>query len=270
MQLYRQTMRYLSIFFLLTLCLTKSLAQTKPIFEKFNFDSSYTIIGVCSQLDKKKEYQKWSFIINDTSKLRLVQQTITCGKKIELLTLDDNDLEIYVTKDKEVLETYYVSPKYNYVNYYPTDTTPGIFQFDISQLIQLADLNPIKSKYQNISFKTLEDLNKFLASNKKNKKLLSYEDVSEEQNGNFTISIRKSKDIQKFKDGWFIIEKELNRYTSNKKEYQISFNLTKSTDSTFLYQINTSKTIYKKFNLIGFQKSSWTANLIEMTLTWLK
>ena len=60
MQLYRQTMRYLTIFFLLTLCLTKSLAQTKPIFEKFNFDSSYTIIGVCSQLDEKKEYQKWS------------------------------------------------------------------------------------------------------------------------------------------------------------------------------------------------------------------
>jgi hypothetical protein len=263
-------MRYLTTFLLLTLYLTKPLAQTKPIFEKFNFDSSYRIIGVCSQLDEKKEYQKWSFIINDTSKLRLARQTITCGKIIEHPTLDDNDLEVYVTKDKEVLETYYISPRYQYVNYYPTDSTPGIFQFDISQLIQLADFKPLNSRYQNISFKTQEDLNKFLAANQKNKKLLSYEDVSEEQNGKFTISIPKSKDIQKFKDGWSLIEKELNRYTSDKKEYLISFNLSKSTDSTFFYQINTSKTIYKNFNLVGFQKSSWTANLIEITLTWLK
>jgi hypothetical protein len=263
-------MRYLTIFLLLIFCLTKTLAQTKPIFEKFNFDSSYRIIGVCSQLDEKKEYQKWTFIISDTSKLRLARQTITCGKKLEQPMLDDNDLEVYVIKDKEVIETYYVSPKYQYVNYYPTDSTPGIFQFDISQLILLADLKPLKSKYQNISFKTQDDLNKFLAINKLNKKFMCYEDVSEEQNGKFSITIPKSKDIQKFKDGWALIEKELNRSTSDKKEYLISFNLSKSTDSTFFYQINTSKTVYKKFNLISFQKSSWTANLIDIAVTWLK
>ncbi|MBS1761877.1 MAG: hypothetical protein JSR00_03310 [Bacteroidetes bacterium] len=247
-----------------------TLAQTKPLFERFNFDSSYRIIGVCSQLDEKKEYQKWTFIISDTSKLRQARQTITCKEKLEQPTLDDNDLEMYVTKDKEVIETYYISPKYHYVNYYPTDSTPGVFQFDISQLLQLADVKPLNSKYQNMSFKTQDDLNKFLATNKMNKKLLCYEDVSEEQNGKFTITIPKSRDIQKFKDGWALIEKELNRYTSDKKDYLMSFNLSKSTDSTFFYQINTSKTIYNKFNLIGFHKSSWTANLIEITVTWLK
>ena len=179
-------------------------------------------------------------------------------------------MEVYVVKDKEVVEIYNVSPKYKYVSYHPTDSTHGIFPFDISELHRLADVTPISYRYQDFTFKSEEDFKKFLLVNKPKKNFLYWEDVSEELSGKFTVIIPKSPKIQKFKDGWALIEAELNRIASNKKDYLMSFSLTKSTDTTFYYQVNTSKSIHQKFSLKEYPKSPWVANVIELSTVWLK
>ena len=258
----------ISIF--LTLTGLTALGQSTQFLQRFNFDSSYKIVGVCSQLDEKKVYQKWTFIIGNLDKLKIAKETITHGKEINEPVQGDDDLEVYVVKDKEVVETYYVSPKYKYVSYHPTDSTHGIFPFDISPLHQLADVKPISYRYQDFTFKSEEEFKKFLSVDKQKKNFLCWEDVSEELSGYFSVVIPKNNKIQKFKDGWTIIEAELNRITSNKKDYLMSFNLTKSTDTTFYYRVNTSKSIHEKFSLKNYQKSRWLANVIELSTIWLK
>ena len=263
-------MKRIVCFFLLGIGSLTAISQSQRLFEKFTFDSSYKIVGICSQLDEKQEYHKWTFIISDFEKLKQAQSVVTCGEKIQRPVFDDFDMEIQVLRDKEVIESYDVSPVSQYVNWYPTDSTPGVFHFDISQILQLADVKPVNHRYKNVSFKTEEDFKHYLTANKNKKNFLSYEDISEEQSGRFSITIPKTNSIQKFRDGWTLIENELNRVTPNKKDYLMSFNLTGSTDSTFFYQVNTSKTLYKKFNLKGYKKSNWTANLIEFSTIWLK
>jgi hypothetical protein len=137
-------------------------------------------------------------------------------------------------------------------------------------LYQLADVKPISYRYQDFTFKSEEEFKKFLSVNKPKKNFLCWEDVSEELSGRFSVVIPKSNKIQKFKDGWALIEAELNRITSSKKDYLMSFNLTKSTDTTFYYQVNASKSIHQKFSLKDYPKSSWVANVIEISTVWLK
>ena len=71
------------IFIFLTLSGLSALGQSTHLLERFDFDSTYKIVGVCSQLDEKKIHQKWTFIISNLDKLKAAKKTVTHGKKFD-------------------------------------------------------------------------------------------------------------------------------------------------------------------------------------------
>lgn len=261
-------MKYSFIIFLI-LSSFSSLGQKNALFEQFDFDSTYKIVGTCSDLNKKQACQKWNFIINNIDKLKIAKQTTIFGDRLEEPVYGD-DFEVYIIKDKEIIYTFQVSPEFKYVEYYPKDSTRGFFSFDIASLYRLADIASFSYQHQDLTFKNTEDFNKFLSANKSKTKFLCWEDVSESLSGRFTLTLHTNSKIKEDKDGWNLIEAELNRITPNKDDYLMSFDVTESTGSTFYYQVNTSKSIYDKFNLKGFQKGQWMVNEIEIWTIWLK
>lgn len=119
-------MKHLVIIFLLQ-NVSIAFGQSTHLFERFKFDSTYKIVGVCSQLDEKKVNQKWTFIISSLDKLQTAKENTTHGKELKEQVDDDEAMEIYVIKDKEVIEIYDVSPKNKYIAYHPTDSLTAFF-----------------------------------------------------------------------------------------------------------------------------------------------
>jgi len=244
-------------------------SQTK-LFDKFDFDSTYKIVAVCSPFDPSRQYQHLTFIISDLKKLNIVKNTIAHGEKPPQPIYGEDGLNVYVIRDKEIIKTYEVSPKYGHVSYHPTDSTHGIFKFDIFQLQQLAGSKPIKYRIENYTFKSQEESKQFITKNKYAKGFIGYEEITQEKEGTFSVAIPKSVNIQTIKDAQAFINTELLRITSNKKEYLCGFLMTNSGSTKFVYEINSSKDFYNQFSLSGCEKSSWKENQIEISTIWLK
>ena len=253
----------------LFMCSLMASGQSNQLFERFDFDTTCLILAVCSPFNTTGKYQELTFIIKDIKKLTLAKKTIFHGDRPGEPIYGEDGLNIHLIKDKRVIQTYEVSPKYGHVSYHPTDSTHGIFKFDVFQLQQLADMNPIKYHIKNYSFKSKKEFNVFLLRNKYSRDFLGYNDISEGLAGRFSVVIAKGDRAKSIQEASALVKTELKRITPNKSDYICGYDLTNSSTSTFFFSINSSKDIYNNFKLAGYQKSKWTENLIEISTFWL-
>lgn len=200
----------------------------------------------------------------------IAKNTITHGEKPPEPIHGEFGLAIYVIRDKKIIKTYNVSPKYGHMSYHPTDSTHGIFKFDIYELQQLAGTKPIKYRTEDFSFNSKEDAKQFIAGIKYAKGFVGYEDVTKEKEGIFSVAIPKGVNVGTIKDATASINTELSRITLNKNEYLCRLVLTKSSSVKYVFEISSSKDLYNQFSLSGCEKSPWIENQIEISTIWLK
>src|SRR3954466_13486555 len=91
---------------------TSTFGQDNLVFKSFKPDSISALMGVCPFFDNGKVYRNYCFYIDKKEDLMKVAASFEHGNKIKVDTMD-NDLNIYVIKDKEVLPLQIgASPRY--------------------------------------------------------------------------------------------------------------------------------------------------------------
>lgn len=101
MQLWDNMKKILSLLIIFQASQT-AIGQNNLVFKQVTLDTSSALIAVCPFYDKQKVYKAYTFYINKKEDLKKVSQTLSYGTKMKADTVDD-DLNIYIIKDKEVL-----------------------------------------------------------------------------------------------------------------------------------------------------------------------
>lgn len=245
-----------------------SFGQTKLLLENFEFDTTYKIIGVGAYSDKNKIYHKeLTFYAYELTDLNKIKSNLKYGKLIDTPTIDDNDLGIYIIKEKEILEDgFYVNPTYFNIN-----IDGKYFEFDLSQLKSLSKQYPINYTTKFLKFKTSTEFSTFINKNLSNSNFLCYEDVSEGMDGVCTITIKVESQEKPVSKGWDIIEADLKKLGAEKVEdYIISYSPSFDTPNIYKYNVRLSKKLYDKLNNSAYTKGSWTMNMKEIITYWKK
>lgn len=262
-------MRRLIILTFVIFYYTKGLTQNSLLFDKFKFDSSYQIIGLCPYTDDSRQYKSLTFIIKDTIQLNKVRSQITFGQTIAKPETEENSLEMYVVKDKKIIEAYSISPQYDNIYFYLNDSTPIIAEFKLQELLKFANYKNLNYSVKSLKFRSKSEFENFIKINNQNKKFLCYQDNTEENEGKFYVTIHKN-DIKSVDSAWNLIKSELKRVTTSDKEFLISYKPNLANLSILTFGINTSKKVYDKFNLTNYPKEKWVTNPIEILAYWTK
>jgi len=261
-------MRYI-IFFLTLLCSSGySFGQTKLLLENYEFDTTYKIIGVGAYTDKDKIYHKeLAFYACELSDLNKIKTILKYGKPIDTPTIEDNDLSIYIIKEKEILEDgFYVNPTYFNIN-----IDGKYFEFDLTQLKSLSKQYPINYTTKLLEFKTATEFAAFIKKNISDPRFLCYEDVSEGMDGICAITIKVESAEKPVSKGWEIIETDLKKLGAEKVEdYIISYSPSFDTPNIYKYNVRLSKKLYDKLTNSAYTKSNWTMNMKEVITYWKK
>jgi hypothetical protein len=251
---------------IILLATQSALGQDNLVFKQFGLDTNSALIAVCPFYDKQKAYKNYTFYIDKKEDLKKVSQTLSHGNKIKADTVDD-DLNIYIIKDKEVLPIQIgASPKYSYLN-----IEEDYYAFDISQLLKLAKDYPLSYTAKVMKFKKEEEFNAFLKKYNSYPNFLCFEDITEELEGICPIAVKITTKDKPASKGWEIIENDLKKLGAKKDEdYIISYKPNFDNTGTYHYEVRLSKKLYDKLNNPAYTKGKWTMNLKEIITYWKK
>lgn len=254
-----------NLFLLIFLVVTHLVfGQKRFVFKQLGADTSSAIIGVCQYSDKQKSYKKYAFYIDKKANLLKVSQSVYCGDIAKVDTMD-NDLTIFIINNKEAMPVQLgISPKYGYFN-----VGNDYYTFDVSQLTTLASIYPLNYSEKLMKFRTEAEFNEFIRKNKSDSNFLCYEDITEELEGQTTISIKIESSNKPATKGWNIIEKDLHKVGAKEEEdYIIGYSPSFDNTHIYRYKVQLSKKIYDKLNNPIFSKSTWTMNIKEIITYW--
>jgi len=266
MHLFKK-MKYL-IIILFFFSSTHSLyGQNSLLFQKYNFDSSYKVIGVSSYNEDKKVYYKdLSFFIFDLSDLNKLKSSLTYGKPIEHPTIGDNDLCIYIVKGKEIQpDEIYINPDYSNIN-----IEGEYYEFDISQLKALNKKYSINYTFSWTTLKSERDFKNYISTNSSKKNFLCYQDNTLEFDGICDIFIDRNANCTTGRQGIQIIKQKLLDLGYKENEFLIGYRPTFDESKEFHLTFHASKDKYDKLHGNNFRKSKWTQNDFEILSYWQK
>ncbi|MCO5287294.1 MAG: hypothetical protein M9898_12855 [Chitinophagaceae bacterium] len=241
--------------------------QDSLLFQKYNFDSSYKVIGVSSYNQEKKVYFKdFSFYVFDLADLNKLKSSIKYGKPIERPTIGDNDLSIYIVKGKEIQnDEIYISPEYSNIN-----IDGKYYEFDISQLTALNKKYPISYTFNWTTLKSENEFKNYISSNYSKKKFLCYQDNTLEFGGICDIFIDRNAKCTTGRQGIQIIKQKLLDLGYKETDFLIGYMPTGDESKKFKLTLQATKDKYDKLKGDNFQKSKWTANDFEILSYWQK
>ena len=103
--------------------------QTSEFFKRFNFDKSYSVIGIGSYWATKGDsYNRFSFVVNNLEDLSDLKKKWIFKKKSEVIARQ-NHFTVFILKDKKIVGAGVINPSYNNIR-----TDDGWYYFDTSLL----------------------------------------------------------------------------------------------------------------------------------------
>jgi len=241
--------------------------QDTTLFQKYKFDSSCKLLAVCSYNEENIICNKdFSFYIENLSDIISFRQQIKLGKPLERAISDENTLDIYIVKDKEIQD------EEIYVNIENSNIIINgqKYYFDVSQLRKMHNSFPI-----NYSFKweTLKSEKKFKNKTKSyttNKNILAYQDNTFEFGGICEIFINRNSKCTSGRQGIQIIEQKLLNLGYKETDFLIGYVPTSDEDKTFKLTFQATKDKYDKLIGSNFKKGKWKSNDYEILSYWRK
>jgi hypothetical protein len=252
-----------SLFFSLTVSL---LGQGNILFQNYKLDTSYKVLAVSSYNQENNiYYEELSFYIEKLTDIENFKKLVKLGDFEERDTTDENALNIYLLKDKVIIDEIYVNVAYSNIvidgkKYY----------FDINQLKPFHNLYPIN---YNFKWETLKSESQFKISiekHKLNKKVVAYQDNTFEFGGICSIYINKDKNCDSGPKGIEFIKQKLLDLGFKEKDFLIGYIPKVDESKKFELSLQATKDKYDKLNGPNFKKTKWKSNEFEILTYWRK
>lgn len=237
---------------------SQSFAQ-ETIIDKLNFDDQTILVGMASDYNTDRTYDKYNFFIDNAAKLNAVKLNLEHGYELDNKVSDQNHFMIYAIKNKKIVDQWLVNPRlYNVFH-------EGIaYSFDADKLENIAKVNPLNFKAEKKEFKSQKEYAKVKKEMDKDSSIfLVYEpDFSFE--GSYEVTLKKDDKIDSAKAAEEYLRNLLK--TATKKNFVVSYALNEKNlmdRSQFTMVIAGPKDVYEKAKIPNAEKSEWTPDVYE-------
>lgn len=259
-------MKYLIIISALFCSLQNILAQDSLLFQKYEFDKSYKIIGLCYSNDMKVDLKDLSFYISDLTQLNKLKTLIKYGKPARMAVEEDKVLYINIVKGKEIQkDEIYINPTYSTIS-----IEDKYYEFDMSQLRSLNKQFPVSYTYNDTTFKSEDEFKKYILIISANKNLLCYQDITREFGGICNVYINRSVKCKTGEQAIAILKRKLVHLGFNDKDFLIEEVFLRKESDKFMLALRATKDKYDKLTGDGIKKTEWKAYDFEIISYWKK
>ena len=235
-----------------------SFAQ-QVIIDKLNLDDNSILVGLASDYNTDKSFDKYNFIIDNQSKLKDIKLNFEHGYELDNKVTDENHFMIYVVKDRKIVDQWLVNPKLYNVFY------NGIaYSFDADKLEEIAAKYPLKVAYERQSFKNEKEFKKAKKGLDQDESILIMYEPSFVFEGSFEVSLPKDELITSAEKAEEYINNLVKPLT--KKEYSVSYALNEKNlmdRSQFTIAVTGPKAVYDKIKLDKGEKGEWVPEVYE-------
>lgn len=238
---------------------TFSMAQVPTLIDKVQFDSNTILVGMASDYNSDKTYDKYNFFLDDASKINGVKLNLEYGYELDNKVTDSNHFMIYAIKDRKIVDQWLVNPRlYNVFH-------NGIaYSFDADKLAAIAEKFPFNYEVIKRQFKNNKEYTKAKKEIEKDRSIFLVYDPDFSFEGSFEVSLKKTDKITNAQQA----EEYLRGIakTLTKKEIYVSYALNEKNlmdASQFTMIVAGPEAIYSKFKVEEGTKSDWTPEVFE-------
>ncbi len=235
-----------------------TLAQ-QTIIDKINFDDETILVGMASDYNVDKSYEKFNFLIDSPSKLDKVKLYLEHGYELNNKVADENHFMIYAIKNKKIVDQWLVNPKYYNVFY-----NGEAYSFDADKLEEIAKNYPLEVRIEKKKFKDEKEYKKAKKIYDKNNFIILMYEPSFVFEGSFEISIKQNDKIANAQQAEKYLAEKIGALT--KKQTSISYALNEKNlkDRTqFSYIVSGPKAVFDKLTISGAEKGEWNPEVYE-------
>lgn len=233
---------------------TMQLFGQKNLFETLKLDKSTKIIGRYPQYDKSKTYEKYNFIIEDSTKIVEFIKRLKLGKEVENST-EDPSFQLTVVKNYDEIGSWTINPTLGSAMTHDGHT----YEFDLNQITSLNTQYPFKYYHDIKVFKSRGEYEKYLSEQKNNPKFLFDYGPQFKYEGSFEIEFPKNSKFQNPK----AISEFLTQYIEkivDKDDYSLGYILNEKNMNNrdqYTMTIQGPKKLFEQLKLDKFKNENW-------------
>jgi hypothetical protein len=176
------------ILILIALALTSQVFSQKILFDTLKIDSKTKIIGRYPQYDKSKTYEKYNFIIEDSTSIVEFIKTLKLGDEVKN-SFETPNFMLTVIKNYDEIGSWTINPTLKSAMTHDGNT----YKFDLNQISKLNENNSFNYSFEEKSFSNNSEYVNYLKQQKNNPKFLFNYAPQFKFEGSFEIEFKKSE-----------------------------------------------------------------------------
>jgi hypothetical protein len=230
----------------------------KALFDTLKIDSKTKIIGRYAHTDKSRTYEKYNFIIEDSTAIKNFINTLKLGEEVPN-SFDRINFRLTVVKDHEEIGSWTISPTRQIAMTHDGHT----YKFDLSKISELNRTNPFTYYYEIKVFNKKTEYEQYLNIQKNNPNYLFHYGPQFEFEGSFEIEFLKSEQFSSPKAISDYL-KPLVEKIVNEDDYRIGYIANEKNihnQNQFTMTITGSKKLFDKLQLKNLKKENWKATV---------
>ncbi|MFC7773041.1 hypothetical protein [Flavobacterium sp. GCM10027622] len=240
--------------------ITNQVSSQKKLFENLKVDGTTKIIGRYPQYDKNKTYEKYNFIIEDSTQIIEFAKTIKLGKEVENST-EDPSFRLTIVKNFEEIGTWTINPTLKSVMTHDGNT----YEFDLNQITKLNETFPFKYYFDIKVFNKKSEYEAYLSEQKSNPSFLFDYGPQFKYEGSFEIEFKKSSLFPHPKAISEFLTKYIKKIVAE-DEYSIVYILNdknmKKTDQ-YTMTISGSEKLFNELKIEKLRNENWQPSVEE-------
>ncbi len=238
------------------------LGQKAEFFKKFNFDKSYSVIGIGPHWATKGDtYKRFSFFVDKLEDLNNLKKEWVFKQKSEVIA-QQNHFSVYILKDKKIVGDGVINPSFSNIR-----ADEGWYYFDTALLEEVAKKHFLNYTVHEDTFSTTQTYFSFYAKIKEDSSFLFLFPPDLEFEGSFRVSVRKTDELSSPKAAIEELERKFNLLTTKDKYHTTyvldEYNLKNQNQWTLTVQAD--KLLFDKFNDDIFIKDKWARLVLLQT-----
>lgn len=226
----------------------------KTLFDSLKVDNTTKIIGRNPHYDKGKTYEKYNFIIEDSTKIVDFIKNIKLDDEVRN-SLENPNFKLTVVKNNKEIGSWTINPTQKSAMTHDGKT----YKFDLNQISNLNQSFPLKYYHEVKVFTSKQEFENYLIEQKKNPNFLFDYSPQFKYEGSFEIEFKKSSKFSSPK----AISDYLTPYIEKivkKNEYSLSYVLNeknKNNTDQFTMTIRGSKKIFDELKIKSLKNENW-------------
>lgn len=241
------------------LCSTATFAQVSTIIDKVKFDNGTILVGMASDYNQDKTYDKYNFYIDNIQKIEGIKLELEHGYELSNKVTDQNHFMIYAIKDRKIIDQWLINPRLHNV------FNNGIaYSYDADKLQRIAEKFPFEYEVERRNYTNEKEYKKNLKTLNADRSVFLLYEPNFEFDGTFEVSIKKDEKFKNATDAELHLRELAKKIT--KKNVVISYalnekNLRDASQMTMI--VAGPKDLYNKMELNGFEKTEWKSEIFE-------